>query len=84
MKSAVQVLQRWIALDAALLSADGVLLDEFADAWDVDVKTVRRDAKALKVLGQRASWDFEIRDGKRECVWRYRKGTLPLFTRNCR
>jgi hypothetical protein len=51
-RSAAHMLRRWFELDRLLASPTGLDVGEFASKWGVDEKTVRRDLKAFKELGQ--------------------------------
>jgi hypothetical protein len=81
-QSIKDVIRRWKLLDRELKDPEGVSLLEFAKRKpvDVDVKTLRRDLKALKELGYEA-FSRRLSD-EQECYWAYRRGQRPLFTEN--
>jgi len=88
----VELLTRWIALDAELGSY-GLDKDEFARRFAVSEKTIQRDLAAFRELGQRITikLDFlgeprRLKDGAmNEGSPRYRSiydGVRPLFVVN--
>src|SRR5436305_633722 len=78
-QSAEGVILRWRLLDRELKDLNGVSLSELASRTGVDVKTIRRDRKALKKLGYEA---IQVYIEAQECLWAYRRGQRPLFTEN--
>src|SRR4051794_29870622 len=97
--TSISILQRWIALDAALACRrHGLDLDRFARRFQVSEKTVRRDLKVFQALGQRLmvqAWEDldKPRRDKEGCVtetasaiyiWTYLDSTKPLFSANVR
>jgi hypothetical protein len=82
--TAVEILRRWQAMDAALFSYDGLNIARFARRWKVNIKTVRRDLEAFKELGQRMvcrsddggrwNWHYDGEVGDR---------IYPLFNPEC-
>lgn len=77
----MELIDRLIALDAALASTKGLRLEKFAEEWSVDPKTIRRQLKLLADLGCKTEL-FEHVGEHRHFTWHYAKGVRPLFTRN--
>ena len=74
-------LQRWIALDAALMGRAWMNVIKFSRTHGVDPRTIFRDLAIFRELGldtESKPWS----DDTPEYVQRYRKGFGPLFARN--
>jgi hypothetical protein len=80
--SSVNVLRRWIDLDAALRGfyGDGWDLRDFAEEHGVDRRTVVRDLAAFESLGQ--SVECFVDPVTRVRVWGYPVDQPPLFAVN--
>jgi hypothetical protein len=76
-QSAAKVLERWLALDAAL-AGGGLHVPTFAREWGVSTRTVRRDLAAFRALGQEPR-GRKARGGK---YWWYARP--PLLARTHR
>ena len=80
------MLQRWIDLDRALGSFEGLRISEFARRWKVSPKTVRRDLAVFRAMGQKAVCVLgllERQEGEGpQYRWQYDVGVEWLFVRN--
>jgi hypothetical protein len=77
-RSTVQVLKRWMDLDFELYLGN-LRLSKFAQKWNVDVKTIRRDLKAFQALGYESRWREDMPGFT--YVWSYpRRVQPPMFT----
>jgi predicted DNA-binding transcriptional regulator YafY len=79
MNAAIDILKRWMAIDKALGSLDGLHIASFAKQWEVSERTVRRDLEAFQKLGEEIGHDLDA-DGHRH-VWHY-AGFGWMFTAN--
>ena len=78
-----------MALDHALFvgreNEDGFLIEEFAEDWDVTVKTVRRDLDAFAELGMKIEYERVVPFGDPHLAgyyWRYCDDQKrPMFCR---
>lgn len=80
MNAAIDILKRWMAIDKALGSLDGLHISSFAKQWELSERTIRRDLEAFQNLE-----DVELvhgldDDGQRH-VWHY-AGFGWMFTCN--
>jgi hypothetical protein len=81
--TSITMLRRWMAIDCdlyrgGLLQKGGLRISEFAEAWMVDRKTIRRDLAMFKQLGYPAVC-VTCQPGV-DYVWRYPQGKQPMFT----
>jgi len=77
----MSVLKRWMNLDRALASAEGVHVYGFAKECRCDDRTIRRDLQVFRKLGKRMVV-FNAMPGRRvggKWRWRYAAGIEPLF-----
>jgi hypothetical protein len=81
MNSTLNVLKRWVAMDAAL-NERGLNVPRFARKWKVSTRTVRRDLKAFKQLGQGMRCVHPRSEEVRDYLWKYEVETDPLFVCN--
>jgi hypothetical protein len=83
--TALDILKRWQALDAAL-AGEGLHVAAFARGAGVSPKTVYRDLEVFRELGQDIY--HQVRSGAgaafawEATLWHYARGTRPLFTAN--
>jgi hypothetical protein len=85
---AIEIMERWRAMDAALGDGNGLRVTDFAQRWNVSTKTVHRDLKTFgKLKGRRIFRNPE--DGTHhydswnvEWLFTYNLGRHPRRDRN--
>ena len=77
MKGAAACLRRWRALDAGLSDDfEGVSIRQFARRWNISTRTVHRDLRVFRQLGQEIVCERDYLGTHR---WTYGPYTKPLF-----
>jgi hypothetical protein len=83
---ATEILSRWQALDAALtgyfvkdIESPGLNVPDFARRWKVSTKTIYRDLKAFRYMGQRIILSRGHGFKGMPYTWEYASGVGPLF-----
>jgi len=75
--SIAENLRRYRSMDRLLASQSGLKISVFAKHFGVSEKTIRRDLKAFAELKYEAR--AKEHEGEREYIWKYKRGTQPMF-----